>query len=372
MKKQLTILIVDDNPENLSVLGNILGKNGHNLIFAQNGVVALNVAKKRKPTLILLDIMMPNMDGFEVCRQLKQNVTLAEIPVIFLTAKTEKEDVITGLKLGAVDYVTKPFNQEELLARVNTHLELQTAKEELRAAFIAKKEALATKDKLFSIISHDLSNLFNGLLGISSLLAEKDEVTLSDAEKEEYSQDVLRLASRGYNLLKNLLEWSRSQTGRMQVKPIAINLSNLIQQNIQLLEENAKAKNINLYAHLDEDALSVFADLNMFDTVIRNLLSNAVKFTPPSGEIQIFSKKVANNLIEISVSDTGIGIKAEDIDKLFRIDVTHTTPGTAKEVGNGLGLILCQEFTEKCGGTLGVESEEGKGSRFYIRLPIVM
>lgn len=368
-KQQLDILIVDDNPENLSVLGNILGKKNHNLIFAQNGVVALKIVKKRKPSLILLDIMMPNMDGFEVCRQLKQDAILAEIPVIFLTAKTETEDVVAGLKLGAVDYVTKPFNQEELLARVNTHLELQMAKEELRAAFIAKKEALATKDKLFSIIAHDLGNLFNALLGFSSLLAGKDDVTLSEVEKEEYSKDILQIADRGYNLLKNLLEWSKSQTGRMQVKPVAINLPNLIEHNIQLLQENAKAKNINLLAHFDEEASSVLADRNMFDTVMRNLLSNAIKFTPPSGEIQIFSKKVTDNLIEISVCDTGVGIKAEDIEKLFRVDVTHTTLGTAKEVGNGLGLILCQEFAEKCGGTLGVESEEGKGSRFYVRLP---
>jgi DNA-binding response OmpR family regulator len=144
-KQQLDILIVDDNPENLSVLGNILGKKNHNLIFAQNGVVALKIVKNRKPSLILLDIMMPNMDGFEVCRQLKQDAILAEIPVIFLTAKTETEDVVAGLKLGAVDYVTKPFNQEELLARVNTHLELKMAKEELRAAFIAKKRSVGDK-----------------------------------------------------------------------------------------------------------------------------------------------------------------------------------------------------------------------------------
>jgi two-component system sensor histidine kinase/response regulator len=369
MKKQPSLLIVDDNPENLTVLGNILGKKERKLIFAQNGAAALNVVKNKKPTLILLDIMMPNMDGFEVCRQLKQDTELADIPVIFLTAKTEREDVITGLKMGAVDYVTKPFNSEELLTRVNTHLELQTTKQQLQETIAAKQEALATKDKLFSIIAHDLGNLFSSLLGFSSILAEKEDMTLSVTEKKEYSQDVLQLVERGYSLLKNLLQWSRAQTGRLQVNPIAINLPNLLLQNIQLQTKTAKAKNIKLFSDIDEEAITMFADENISNTVIRNLLSNAIKFTPSSGEVRISSKRVAENLIEISVSDTGVGIKPKMLQKLFKIDTSHTE-GTAGEIGNGLGLILCQELIGKCGGTIGVESEEGKGSRFYLRLPM--
>jgi len=364
MKRKQTVLIVDDNPNNLSVLGSIVAENGHIPGFATSGAEALIYLKEKRPDLILLDIMMPEMDGFEVCRHLKQDSILADIPIIFLTAKTEKEDMITGLKLGAVDYVTKPFNQEELITRVNTHLELQAAKEELR-------EALATKDKLFSVIGHDLGNLFNSLLTFAAILAGKHAlITPLDAEKEGYSQDVLQLVNKGYNLLKNLLEWSRSQTGRMQVIPEIIDLQYIVQKNIQLLTERTKAKKLNLSADLDKDALVVFADVNMLDTVIRNLLSNAVKFTPTQGQIQVSSKKGADNLIEISVSDTGVGIKAENLDKLFRVDIIHTTSGTASEPGNGLGLILCKEFMEKNNGTIGVESEIGKGSRFYVRLPL--
>jgi signal transduction histidine kinase len=362
MKKKPTVLIVDDNPGNLSVLGSILTENGYIPCFTTSGSMALAYIKVKIPNLILLDVMMPDMDGFEVCRRLQQDATLAEIPIIFLTAKTEKDDVITGLELGAVDYVTKPFNSKELLTRVNTHIKFQAAKAELR-------EAIATKDKLFSIIAHDLGNLFNGLLGLSSILAGKTSVHTSETQKEEYSQDILQLAKKGYNLLTNLLYWSRSQTGSLEITPVAINLQSIIQRNIELVEEKANAKNLNLFFQIDNDAPSVFADMNMFDTVIRNLVSNAVKFTPSQGEIKISSKKVADNLIEISVSDTGVGIKAEDIEKLFRIDVTHTTRGTAKEEGNGLGLILCKEFVEKNGGSLGVESEVGKGTRFYMQLP---
>jgi signal transduction histidine kinase len=362
MNKKQTVLIVDDNPENLGVLGDMVASNGCIPSFAPNGITALAAIKKKHPDLILLDIMMPDMDGFEVCRQLKQDVALANIPVIFLTAKIEKDDIIAGLELGAVDYITKPFNKKELITRVNTHLELQAAKEELR-------EALATKDKLFSIIAHDLGNLFNGLFGFSSMLAGKNSVKISDVKKEEYNQYIMRMVDKGSNLLKNLLYWSRAQMGSLKIIPEKINLQRLFHHNIELLKEKAKAKRINLFFHIDENAPSVFADVNTLDTVIRNLLSNAVKFTPLQGEIEISSKKITNNLIEISVSDTGVGIEAENIDKLFKIDVNYTTTGTAEEEGNGLGLILCHEFVEKNGGTLGVESEVGKGTRFYIRLP---
>ena len=275
----------------------------------------------------------------------------------------EKDDVIAGLELGAVDYVTKPFNKKELLSRVNTHLELQATKDELR-------EALATKDKLFTILAHDLGNLFNGLLGFSSMLAGKNARTVSNAQKDEYSQHILRMANKGYNLLKNILIWSKSQTGSLKLQPISIHLQGLVRRNIELQEEKAKEKNINLVSQLDENAPSVFADLNMLDTVLRNLISNAVKFTLPGGEIKISSKKV-NNLIEISVADNGVGIKAEDIEKLFRIDVVHTTTGTAQEEGNGLGLILCKEFVDKNGGSLSVKSEVGKGTTFSVRLPLI-
>ncbi len=147
MKKKQTVFIVDDNPENLRVLGNIVAENGYIPCFAPNGAIALASVKKKRPNIILLDVMMPEMDGFEVCRQLKQDITLANIPVIFLTAKTETDDVIAGLELGAVDYVTKPFKKSELITRINTHLELQATKEELREEVAAKENALEQLEK---------------------------------------------------------------------------------------------------------------------------------------------------------------------------------------------------------------------------------
>ncbi|MCK5876305.1 MAG: hybrid sensor histidine kinase/response regulator [Candidatus Marithrix sp.] len=360
MKKQQTILIVDDNPENLGLLGYVLTKKGYILGFAPDGTTALAIVKKKHPDLILLDIMMPDVDGFEVCRQLKQDAISADIPIIFLTAKTEKDDIIAGLELGAVDYVTKPFNEKELLTRVKTHLELQSAKNEL-------KEALATKDKFFSIIAHDLNNSFVGLIGLTSILIDND-IQQTAEEKDKHIYYLHQSAEKGYNLLTNLLEWSRAQTGSILVNQVPIVLQEIISQNINLLTTKTATKNIILSTEIENDIV-VFADLDMLDTVIRNLLSNAVKFTKTNGFIKITSARL-DNQIELSIIDNGVGIEPNDIDKLFRMDVCYSTFGTAEEKGNGLGLVLCKEFVEKNGGVIGVESEIGKGSRFYVRLPV--
>lgn len=358
MNEKQLVLVVDDNPQNLKVLGSILTENGLKPAFAQSGRKALISIQTRRPDLILLDIMMPEMDGFELCQQLQQNPETQDIPVIFLTAKTEKEDVIQGLELGAVDYVTKPFNTLELIKRVKTHLRLKNTEEQL-------KQALAAKNQFFSIIAHDLVNIFHASLTASQMLADQ-QGKREESKIYKMLSLIQNSLNQGENLLRNLLEWSRSQTGKIQMIPETLKISMIINHNIILLASQAKEKNIHLSSSVGD--LSVVADPNMLDTVIRNLLTNAIKFTPIDGFITISAKK-QDSQVEISISDTGIGIKPEDIDKLFRIDVRHTTYGTAQERGSGLGLLLCQEFVEQNGGTLCVESEWGSGSRFYFNLP---
>ncbi len=366
MNKQSLVLVVDDSSPNLKVLGNTLKKNGLTPAIANNGAGALALAKKKLPDLILLDIMMPEMDGFEVCKQLKQNEATKEIPIIFLTAKTEKEDIVEGLELGAVDYVTKPFNSKELMARVNTHLELKAARDTILLQKEELKQANATKDKFFSIISHDLKNLFSVLHGYSSLLVTKKEL-LNAEQKEKFIEQIQRSLGKGYDLLKNLLDWANSQTGKLEPKPMAFNLKSLVAENIEFSSSNANAKNITLTSSIAETT-TVFADKHMVETVIINLLSNAIKFTEKEGKVEVLSEE-KDTEVEIVITDTGVGMTPQDIEKLFRIDVSHTTIGTGKEKGTGLGLNLCKEFVEKNGGTIWVESELGKGSRFYIRLP---
>ncbi len=361
--KKSLVLIVDDMPENCKLLGNLLKEHGYNPAVAQNGQRALDFVKNKKPDLILLDVMMPELDGFEVCKRLKQDVSTKDIPIIFLTAKVEKNDVIQGLELGAVDYVEKPFNEMELITRVNTHLALKITRDKLHETVEALEEANATKDKFFSIISHDLGNIFSGLIGLSDLLSNPKQ-----GEKEFLMNMLQQSTQRGYNLLKNLLEWSQLQTGKIKPRASVLYFHEYIDSNIMLLANQAENKNITLVSSVD-NTLAVFADANMINTVIRNLLSNAIKFTPENGRVEISGKREAE-FIEISVSDTGVGIREQDIGKLFQVDVSHSTTGTADEQGTGLGLILCKDFVESNGGTIWVESELGKGSKFYFSLPI--
>ncbi len=357
------VLVVDDNPQIFKVLGRLLDENGCSPAIAQNGAKALDFVNKKLPDLILLDIMMPGMDGLEVCKKLKQNPATKDIPIIFLTAKLEKETIISGLELGAVDYVTKPFHNKELMMRISTHLKLKAVEKELKKTVDELKQANATKDKLFSIISHDLMTPFNTLISLSTILANE---FLSADQTKKFINNILLASMRGYNLAANLLSWSRTQTGKLKVTHKKINLSAIVDRNLEFLQTQANAKEINLFSSIENTF--VFADQNLLDTVIRNLLSNAVKFTPAKGRVEVFSHQ-KDDFVEISISDTGVGIKQEQLNKLFQEEVTHTTKGTSGEKGTGLGLMLCKEFVEKNGGLIGVESEEGKGSRFYIRLP---
>jgi len=357
--KIFKILIVDDVPKNIQLAGSILQKKEYNIFFANNGNTALTIANNNNFDLILLDIMMPGMDGFEVCETLKENNKTKDIPIIFLTAKADSESIIKGFDFGAVDYVTKPFNEKELLARVKTHLELRAAQQDLR-------EANATKDKFFSIIAHDLKNPFNALVGITKiLLTEYDRF---DAEKKKELIQMLHDSSQqGYKLLENLLSWSRIQTGKMTWHPESIDLFTYTFESITLLKTAAENKSLSLVSEIEKDTM-LYADANMVTMVMRNLVSNAVKFTPEKGEVRISSQTVGDDE-QVTISDNGIGIKTEDIAKLFRIDVHHSTSGTSDEPGTGLGLVLCKEFVEKNGGKIWIESEFGKGSRFIFTIP---
>ncbi len=358
--RMFKILIVDDVPKNIQLAGTILQKEGYNIFFANNGETALNLTKTNDFDLILLDIMMPEMDGFEVCGQLKKDAKNSDIPIIFLTAKSDTESMIKGFDTGAVDYVTKPFNEKELLARVRTHLELKDTRQNLQ-------EANATKDKFFSIIAHDLKNPFNALLGLSKLLLTNFDA-FDEKKKKQFIENIFQASEQGYKLLENLLDWSRVQMGKIKWKPDHLDISTYCFENVSLLEASANNKKINLHSDINTGT-PVYADPNMVTMVIRNLMSNAIKFTQKGGEVKITSE-TKGNYEEITVSDTGTGIKPEDIEKLFRIDVHHSTLGTAKEVGTGLGLILCKEFIEKNGGNIKIESELGSGSRFKFTLPV--
>ncbi len=228
------------------------------------------------------------------------------------------------------------------------------------------RELVATKDKFFSIIAHDLKNPFNSILGLSNLLVEQIQEKNFDGI-EEYARIIQKSSTTVFDLLINLLEWARSQTGRMEFSREYIELGTLINEVIELSNESAHQKSITIIKELPRNLL-VYADKAMINTILRNLISNAIKFTYPGGQIIISAQKMPDEL-KISISDNGIGIKKEAIGKLFRIDENNTRIGTQNERGTGLGLILCKEFIEKHHGKIWVESELGKGSKFSFTIP---
>lgn len=353
------ILVVDDVTKNIQLVASFLKQAGYDINYAISGKTALKHIKRDKFDLILLDIMMPEMDGFEVCNLLKADGETKDIPVIFLTAKNDIESITKAFEVGGVDYITKPFNKAELLARVKTHLELQQQKRNL-------KELNATKDKFFSIIAHDLKSPLNQLLGLSEIL-QKEIKSDKQGEVVRYAHLINESAKSGRLLLENLLEWSRSQSGMLNYRPEELDLKKITEEVRQLNEHNANQNKVELKSKVKEGTVA-FADKNMIMTILRNLISNGIKFTKRGGKI-ILSAKKSNGIVTYSVIDNGIGIKTEDLKKLFRIDINPNSIGTSQEKGTGLGLILCKEFVEKNGGRIWVESKLGEGSTFKFTIP---
>lgn len=227
-------------------------------------------------------------------------------------------------------------------------------------------EANATKDRFISILGHDLKSPFNSLLGFSDMLLRN--IDKYDNEKiKQYAGFIYNSSKQTYNLLNNLLEWSRSRRNKIPFNPESLNLDYLMRESYLLLENSAKAKNIEIQINLTEK-LKLTADSEMIKTVIRNLISNAIKFTPEYGKILVSSSKINNN-VRIEVSDSGVGMNEKTVNSLFKIDKTQSTEGTNGERGTGFGLLLCKEFVDKHKGEISVESTVGKGSKFIITLP---
>lgn len=357
--EKYSILIVDDVAKNIQLVAKFLTKEGYNLYFAQSGEAALKQVEQNYFDLILLDIMMPEMDGFEVCRRIKENKKNHLVPIIFITAKTDDEAIKKSFSIGGVDYITKPFNPEELIARVRTHISLQSRERELR-------ELNSTKDTILSIISHDLKTPFFNIMGLGEIMLNNYE-GFSDAEKKELLTNMVDSARASHNLLDNLLNWIRMQTGKIAFMPIRSNINSLIKGTIELARFQATSKGVDLIYN-DISDVEVFTDEHMFNTILRNLMTNAIKYTNSGGKVEILAQEI-DEIVKISVKDNGVGIPSEKIDKLFSYGNSVSTPGTNQELGSGFGLIITHDFVKKNKGELTVESEVGQGTTFSFTLP---
>ncbi|MEI6694759.1 MAG: hybrid sensor histidine kinase/response regulator [Bacteroidota bacterium] len=355
------ILIVDDVPANLRILDAILKEDGYKVRPVLSGVMALQVAEKEKPDLIILDIKMPDMDGYEVCRRLKENPDICDIPVIFISALNETKNIVKAFSFGGVDYIAKPFQAEEVKARVATHIKICRQTRELQ-------KLNAEKDKFFSIIAHDLRNPFNSFLGFTQIMAENLQKFSKD-EIQRFALSMNNSATHLFRLLENLLEWAKMQQGLITFDPKFYPLPPIVDECVEIMQHTAQSKQIEIVQDIPAN-LTVFADSMMLRTVVRNLVSNALKFTPKGGNILVSAKIVSEKFIEISIKDSGIGMDKQRINHLFNLGVNTSRKGTEGELSTGLGLFICKDFIEKNGGKLSVESEVEKGSTFKFTVKI--
>lgn len=364
----INIAIIDDELMNLEMLGFIIRQLGFGSTGIQHSLEAIEILEKSVPDLILLDVKMPKMDGFELCSKIKEHRKLKEVPIIFLTGLDQTENKIKGLELGGVDYITKPFNPLELKARVKTHIELSMAKRKVEEQAKKLKEDIAVKNRMFSIIGHDLRSP----LSAAKLKMDFIQRGIIDHTSPDFINgtvyEISRTMDEALNLLQNLLGWGKSESGQIEIIPEKIALHDIADETFRLLKLPSSHKEIGLINEVPQETYA-YADMNTTKTVLRNLVSNAIKFTPKQGKIAI-GAETKGKWVYISVTDNGKGITTEDIKKILNPKEHFSQLGTEKEPGTGLGLVLCQIFIKKNGGKLSIESEPGKGSTFTFNLPL--
>lgn len=358
-KNKPIIMVVDDTPANLGILLDVLKEEGFITFIAQSGEGALRQVGVCNPDLILLDILMPGIDGFETCKRLKQDEATREIPVIFMTALTETVDKVRGFEVGGMDYITKPFQQEEVIARIQTQLEMRRQRELLKRANFEKAQ-------LFSIISHDLRSPFSSLRNYAKML-KQELPNLSPDRVEEMVNDLYNGIDRSYLLIESLMNWVGLQRGTMTYRPVVFDISQNIQATIETYRQSAQQKGIRLTSHVTP-GIYVYADSDMIDIILRSLVNNAIKFSHPGGIVELQARE--NNLVEIQVSDQGIGLSDKAKDRIFHVDKRYRQDGTAGETGTGLGLSFCKELISRNGGDIWVESEVNEGATFYFSVPV--
>lgn len=362
------ILIVDDVTSNVLLLKILLTNEKFQICTASNGHQCVEVARSEHPDLILLDVMMPELNGFDTAVILKKDPLTADIPIIFLTALNSPSDLVHGFQVGAHDFLTKPFNKEELIMRVMHQISLVAAKRYIIEQNEKLKRIISNRDKMYSVIAHDLRSPMASIRMVLNLCVNVVTPDMVGEEIFGLLDKANRESEETHDLLDNLLKWTKSQTGRLEVAYQNLELDDIVPGVVDIFTMIAEMKKIKLEYIPSEEHLKVRADNDMMKTVVRNFISNAIKFTPEGKGIEVYYKK-SGEFAKISVRDHGVGIAPERIDTLFHKG--ETTYGTGGEEGSGLGLQLCADFARKNGGDVMVESTLGEGSTFSFLVPLL-
>ena len=362
------ILVVDDVMSNVLLLKILLTNEKFQVLTANNGTSCLQVCREQHPDLVLLDVMMPDISGFDTAVELKKNPETADIPIIFLTALNSPPDLVHGFQVGANDFLSKPFNKEELIMRVMHQISLVAAKRIIVQQNIELKRTISNRDKMYSVIAHDLRSPMASIRMVLNLVVQTVSPEAIGPEMYYLIDKANRETEETHDLLDNLLKWTKSQTGRLKVAFQEFEISDVITGVADIFSLIAETKKIKLTTEYHEDGLKVRADKDMLNTVLRNFLSNAVKFSNENSSIEIVVSR-KDNFVKVGIRDHGVGIAPDRIDSIFHKG--ETTYGTNNEEGSGLGLQLCKDFAVKNGGDVMVESVVGEGSTFSVLVPLL-
>jgi two-component system sensor histidine kinase/response regulator len=358
-RRPARLLVVDDQETNLKVVGDILGQSGFDIVLASDGDQALRRLERQSIDLVLLDVLMPGRDGFEVCRMIRAQPRWVDIPVIFLSAADDKDLIVRALEAGGVDYVTKPFNRAELMSRVRTHLALKAARDHLR-------QLAEDKDELLGILAHDLKNHLGGMQMSVQLLHDRAK-THADDRLDRMAANVLASTDQMFSFVREFLANSAAD------RDLALNLESVYLNQamataVQHYAETARRKGITLTQEGAGD-FTVAADRQALDQVLDNLISNAVKFSPLGKSVRISAEPGPAGGATLRVRDEGPGFTEEDKGRMFARYCRLSARPTAGEPSTGLGLSIVRKLVNGMGGELRCESAPGAGATFVITLP---
>jgi signal transduction histidine kinase len=367
-EREQLILIVDDISRNLQVLGSILGEHGYSVNVASHGQGALDSLAAQMPDLILLDIQMPDIDGLEVCRRLKSDATTRNIPVIFLTARTETDDIVRGFEAGAVDYITKPFVSAELLARVRTHLKMKQYSDLIVQQNRHLQELDNEKNEMLGIVAHDLKNPIASIQLMADLIEHKQGVVPPE-QLQSYANDLGQATQKMMALIKNLLDIHHIESGKFILRLAPVDILPMVEHLAGEYRLRAEHKSLTLRVHHPEHLPMIHADETAVYQVLDNLVSNAVKYSPHGKSVTIECRADAA-VVRFIVRDEGPGLSEEDQQKLFGKFARLSAQPTGGESSTGLGLSIVKRLVEQMHGVVRCESRLGEGAAFIVEFPI--
>jgi len=366
------VLVVDDTPANLQLLSGMLKERGYQVRPVPNGALALRAAESQTPDAILLDVTMPDMDGYEVCRRLKQNPQLRDVPVLFISALSEPLDKVRAFQVGGVDYVTKPFQIDEVQARIDTHvrlrrmrLELEEKNRTIAASYEQLRELEQMRDTLSNMIAHDMRSPLSGVLAALHFVVEDCAAVLPPQSARDLKQanDSLRVVVR---MICDLVDVSRLEASELPIERTRCKLAQLADRAVESLGGHWRERTIQLEGVDTIAPLS--CDAELIRRVLVNLLDNALKFTPAGGTVRLRARE-QDGTTRVEVVDDGAGIPAEAHALIFEKFAQAKLEPVQRRHASGLGLAFCKLAIEAHGGAIGVISEPGHGSTFWFTLP---